>query len=151
MPIPYDTTVFNGKLYVKEEDLIRICEQFHADHNEFRAMVKKEYDELYAKKNDAEYDQLDDVDWEIVAISMFNQPEDEPDKRENEAKPQDPIKKVKKENPKAEKVKIKKPRDPPKAEKKVKKENPKTYDPDKVKKKKPQDPNKEVKKKKERI
>ena len=122
MPIPYDTTVFNGKLYVKEEDLIRICEQFHADHNKFRAMVKKEYDELYAKKNDAEYDELDDVDWEIVAISMLNQPEDEPDKRKTEA----PIKKVKKENPK-------------------------TYDPDKVKKKKPQDPNKEVKKKKERI
>ena len=126
MPIPYNTTVFNGKLYVKEEDLIRICEQFHADHNKFRAMVKKEYDELYAKKNDAEYDQLDDVDWEIVAISMLNQPEDEPDKREKEAKPQDPIKKVKKENPK-------------------------TYDPAKVKKAKPQDPNKEVKKKKERI
>ena len=136
MPIPYDTTVFNGKLYVKEEDLIRICEQFHADHNKFREMVKKEYDELYAKKNDAEYDQLDDVDWEIVAISMLTQPEDEPDKREKEAKPQDPIKKVKKENPKAEKVK---------------KENPRTYDPAKVKKAKPQDPNKEVKKKKERI
>ena len=124
MPIPYDTTVFNGKLYVKEEDLIRICEQFHADHNKFRAMVKKEYDELYAK-NDAEYDQLDDVDWEIVAISMLNQPEDEPDKRKKEAKPQDPNKVV------------------------VKKENPRTYDPDKVvKKAKPQDPNKEVKKKK---
>ena len=140
MPIPYDTTVFNGKLYVKEEDLIRICEQFHADHNKFRAMVKKEYDELYAKKNDAEYDQLDDVDWEIVAISMLNQTEDEPDKRKKEAKPQAPIKKVKKEKPKTY--------DPDK----VKKEKPKTYDPDKVKKAKPKtyDPD-NVKKKKERI
>jgi hypothetical protein len=120
MPIPYDTTVFNGKLYVKEEDMIRICEKFRTDHIKFRAMVKKEYDDFYSKENEAkalyaelqaeydtlqaEYDQLDDVDWETVAISVSNQPE--PDKKKKE---EPKLVKVKKEvKPKLEKVKVKK-------------------------------------------
>ena len=81
----------------------------------------------------AEYDQLDDVDWEIVAISMFNQPEDEPDKRKKEV----PIKKVKKEKLPAPIKKVKKEKLPTPIKK--------------VKKEKLPAPIKEVKKKKERI
>jgi hypothetical protein len=121
MPIPYDTTVFNGKLYVKEEDMIRICEQFRTDHIKFRGMVKKEYDDFYYKQNEAkslyaelqakydtlqaEYDQLDDVDWETVAISVSNQPE--PVKVKKEVKPTHPVK-VKKEVKPTHPVKVKK-------------------------------------------
>jgi hypothetical protein len=135
MPIPYDTTVFNGKLYVKEEDMIRICEKFRTDHIKFRAMVKKEYDDFYSKENEAkalyaelqaeydtlqaEYDQLDDVDWETVAISVSNQPE--PDKKKKE-EPKLVKVKVKKEEPKLVKVKVKVKKEEPTHPVKVKQE-----------------------------
>jgi len=78
--IYWDVFVKDGERYVKEVDVYTVCDHYLRrvkESNEIAALWKEKCETTQKELADAkaEYDHLDVVDWETVAISVLKQPE----------------------------------------------------------------------------
>jgi len=78
--INWDVFIKDGERYVKELDLYAICDHYLMrlkESNETALLWKAKCEATQKELADAkaEYDHLDVVDWETVAISVLKQPE----------------------------------------------------------------------------
>jgi hypothetical protein len=116
--IYWDVVVKDGERYVKEVDVYTVCDHYLKrvkESNEIASLWKEKCEATQKELADAkaECDQLNYVDWEMVANSVLNQPE-----------PKKAKVKVNQPEPKKAKVKVDKEAPPPKVKVKVDKEAP---------------------------